>query len=78
MFLLRKLLFVGARFSFTFTAQHVLSIHNKVADALISRFHWQEFRLLAPEAHMSPVAVPQDLLEELTRPLLSCSANNFQ
>ena len=68
MFLVRKLLFAAARFCFTFTAQHVPGIHNQIADAL-SRFHWQEFRRLAPEARLSPVAVPQGLLDDLTQPL---------
>ena len=73
MYLVRKLLSAAARFSFTFTAQHVPGVHNKVADAL-SRFNMQEFRRLAPEAQPHPVAVPADLLEKLTRPLSSCSA----
>lgn len=62
-------------FSFIFTAQHVPGVHNKVTDAL-SRFHWQEFRLLAPEAQLSPVVAPRSLLEELTHPLWNGNANN--
>lgn len=68
MFLLRKLFFAAARSNFTFAAQHVPRIHNTVADAL-SRFHWQEFRRLAPEAHPVPVDIPQSLLEDLIHPL---------
>ena len=68
MFLLRKLLFHAAQSNFTFTTQHVPGIHNAVADAL-SRFHWQEFRCLAPEAHPVPVDIPQSLLEDLIHPL---------
>ena len=73
MYLVRKLLSAAAWFSFTIAAQHVPGVHNKVADAL-SRFNMQEFRRLAPEAQPHPVAVPADLLEELTRPLSRCSA----
>ena len=60
MFLLRKLLFDAAQSKFTFTTQHVPGIHNAVADAL-SRFHWQEYRCLAPEAHPVLVDIPQSL-----------------
>ena len=65
--LLRKLLSSAARFNFTFTSQHVPGIHNHIADAL-SRFRWQEFRRLAPQASPSPVPIPQSLLDELTLP----------
>ena len=63
--LLRHLLASAARFNFFFSSQHVPGIHNSVADAL-SRFHWQEFRRLAPEAHSLPVFIPLQLLEDLT------------
>ena len=43
---------------------HVPRIHNCIADAL-SRFHWQEFRMLAPKAQLHPVSIPPQLLEEL-------------
>ena len=69
MFLLHNLLSVAARFNFTFTALHVPGVHNQSADAL-SRFHWQDFRRLAPEANATPVPVPQQLLEVLSHPLL--------
>ena len=63
--LLRHLLASAAHFNFFFSSQHVPGIHKSVADAL-SRFHWQEFRSLAPEAHLLPVSIPPQLLEELT------------
>lgn len=75
MFLLRKFLFAAARYNFTFAAQHVPGIHNAIADAL-SRFHWQEFRSLAPEAHPIPVDIPQSLLEDLIHPLSKGSATS--
>ena len=67
MHLLRDLLLSAARWGFTFTAAHVPGVENKIADA-ISRFHWQEFRQLAPEAHSSPCPIPQLLLDSLTPP----------
>ena len=41
----------------TFTAAHVPRVENKIADTS-SRFHWQEFRQLALEAHSSPCSAP--------------------
>ena len=43
----------ATRWAFTFTAAHVPAVEKKIADAT-SRFRWQEFRQLAPEAHSSP------------------------
>ena len=68
MHLLRHLLSPAARFNFTFTSQHIPGIHNNIADAL-SRFHWQEFRRLAPLAQPYPVPVPHQLWELLIPPL---------
>ena len=64
MHLLRELLHCAARFGFTFTSCHVPGLQKKIADAL-SRFHWQEFRQLAPEAQPSPCQIPQPLLDRL-------------
>jgi len=61
------LLLSAARWGFTFTAAHVSGVENKIADA-ISRFRWQEFRQLAPEAHSSPCPIPQLLLDSSTPP----------
>lgn len=66
--LLRLLLSAAARFNFTFTSQHIPGIHNNIADAH-SRFHWQDFRRLAPWAHPYPVPVPHQLWELLIPPL---------
>ena len=65
MCLLRHLLASAARFNFSFASQHVPGVRNCIADAL-SRFHWQEFRRLAPQAQLLPVSLPPQLLEELT------------
>ena len=65
--LLRKLLSSAARFNFSFAAQYLPGAHNNIADAL-SRFNWQEFRHLAPQAQQDPVTVPQHLLIELIPP----------
>lgn len=62
--LLRHLLASAAHFNFSFASQHVPGVHNCIADAL-SRFHWQEFRRLAPQAQKLPVSIPPHLLEEL-------------
>ena len=67
MHLLRDLLLSAARWGFTFSSMHVPGVQNSVADA-ISRFHWQEFRRLAPDAHPSPCLIPQFLLASLTPP----------
>ena len=68
MHLLRSLLLAAARHSFSFSAQHIPGVTNSIADAL-SRFHWQDFRRLAPEAHRHPTSIPPQLLEDLISPL---------
>ena len=65
MHLLHDLLLLVECWGFTFTAAHVPGVDNKIADA-ISRFRWQEFGQLAPEAHSSPCPIPQLLLDCLT------------
>ena len=67
MHLLHDLLLSAARWGFTFTAAHVPGVENKIPDD-ISRFHWQEFRQLALEAHSSPCPIPQLPLDSLTPP----------
>ena len=64
--LLHSLLLAAARF--TFSAHHVPSVTNQVADALY-RFRWQEFRQLVPHAQPLPTPIPPDLLTDLTAPL---------
>ena len=65
--LLRHLLASAARFNFSFASLHVPGVLNNIADAL-SRFHWQEFRRLAPKAQLLPVTIAPQLLEELIEP----------
>ena len=65
--LLGHLLVSAARFNFSFASCHIPGVFNSIADAL-SRFHWQEFRRLAPDAQQEPVPLPHQLLEELTSP----------
>lgn len=66
MALLRYLLLIAARHSFTFTASHVPGKLNPIADSL-SRFQFQRFRQLAPQADSVATAIPQSLLEDLTK-----------
>lgn len=63
--LLRSLLFAAAKFSFTFSAEHIPGEKNTIADAL-SRFHWQVFHQAAPWAQPSPTHIPGHLLQELS------------
>ena len=67
MHLLRSLLFSAAHHSFSFSSQQVPVINNQLADAL-SRFNWQEFWHLAPDAQPRSTVVPPDLLALLTSP----------
>lgn len=61
--LLRNLLSSAAHFNFSFHAQHIPSLQNKIADAL-SRFNWQTFWLFAPQAQVAPSQIPHQLLED--------------
>ena len=65
--LLSSLLLSAAHHSFSFSSQHVPGVSNQLADAL-SRFNWQDFCCLAPEAQPLPTVVPPELLAELTSP----------
>ena len=57
MVLLRYLALLAVRHSFSFTATSIRGKANPVADAL-SRFQFQRFRHLAPQAEQSPMTVP--------------------
>lgn len=63
--LVRSLLMCAARSNFCFKAQHLPGVENEIADAL-SRFNWQDFRRLAPEANPHPSSIPRELLLHLT------------
>ena len=58
--LLRHFLSAAAHFNFTFTSQHIPRVHNNIADAL-PRFHWQDFRHLAPTAQLHPITITPQL-----------------
>ena len=68
MHLLCALLLAAAHHSFSFSAQHIQGVPNSIADTL-SRFHWQDFHRLAPEAYPHPTLIPPQLLEDLISPL---------
>ena len=54
--LLRHMLMSAALHNYSFLAQHVPGVDNQLADAL-SRFRWQEFRRLAPDAQPVPTQI---------------------
>lgn len=62
--LLRKLLLQAANFNFTFKSHHIPGYANSIADSL-SRFHWQAFRQLAPQAEDQPTSIHPLLLKDL-------------
>lgn len=55
--LLRRLTWISACDQFIIIAKHVPGSENQIADSL-SRFLFQKFRTLAPEADKSPTPVP--------------------
>ena len=65
MHLPRLLLMTAANYNFIFSAQHIAGSTNKIPDAL-SRFHWQAFHQLAPQADRHPTVIPPHLWETLT------------
>ena len=73
MHLLRHLLFSAASFQFAFSSAHIPGTEKSIADAL-SRFHWQEFRRLVPDAMVYQTRTPGCLLQNLTDPLWNCNA----
>ena len=64
MSLVRYLCLLAARHSFSFTASPVRGKCNPIADAL-SRFQFQRFRRLAPDADPNQTQIPQQLLLDL-------------
>ncbi len=55
--LLRRLIWISACDQFIITARHIPGSKNQIADSL-SRFSFQKFRMLAPEADPLPTPVP--------------------
>ena len=64
MFLLRRMFLLAAQGSFAFHASHLLGRINRLADAL-SRFRFQEFHQLHPEADSLPTEVSPELISSL-------------
>ena len=62
--LLRHLSLLAIRHSFMFTASSVRGLANPVADSF-SRFQFQHFRRLAPQADLTPYVIPESLLAAL-------------
>ena len=62
--LLRHLSLLAIRHSFKLTASSVRGLANPVADSL-SRFQFQRFRRLAPQADLTPSVIPESLLAAL-------------
>lgn len=56
--LLRRLTWISACDQFIITAKHIPGSENQIADSL-SRFLFQKFRMLAPEADQFPTPVPR-------------------
>ena len=65
MHLLCSLLVAATKHNFRFVCRHTADTDNKVADAL-SRFQWQTFRRLAPQADTHPMAIPPKVWHFLT------------
>lgn len=55
--LMRRLTLCCMEYSFTITAEHVPGTSNSIADSL-SRFQWDRFRRLAPQANLTPERCP--------------------
>ena len=65
--LLQSLFLAGARHSFWVSAAHLPGRSNGIADSL-SRFRFQRFRRLAPQASLQPTPVPAQLVQQLSLP----------
>ena len=65
MHLVRTLFLVPAKFNFRVYAEHLPGKTNKIADSL-SCFNLQELFHLVPDAHPTPVDLPESLLARLT------------
>lgn len=55
---LRRLVWTAASYQFIIRAAHIPGHHNQIADSL-SRFHFQKFRSLAPDADELPTPLPR-------------------
>lgn len=62
--LIRRLTLAACKHHFSLPARH-FSGHSNTADDALSRFHFQTFRHLLPDANVSLTPVPSDLLSQL-------------
>ena len=58
MHLVRELFLITAKYNFRVSAVHIPGKINAIADPL-SRFKLQEFSHLAPQAHPTPMVIPE-------------------
>ena len=65
--LLRNLTFFAVKFNFDYSAVHVEGKENPAADNL-SRFQFQVFRELCPEAYEEPTDIDRNLFKDLLCP----------
>ena len=65
--LLRRLVRSQLEGNLAVRARHVAGVQNEVADAL-SRFQWQRFRALAPQADKRGTAIPDDIWRTVELP----------
>ena len=65
--LLKNLTFFAVKFNFDYMAVHVEGKENPAADSL-SRFQFQVFKKLCPEANEEPTEVEQNLFRDLLCP----------
>ena len=65
--LLRNLTFFAVKFNFDYSAVHVEGKENPAADSL-SRFQFQVFRELCPEAYEEPTDIDRSLFKDLLCP----------
>ena len=60
--LLRRLTLLTLKYNIYIRARHLPGKNNEIADSL-SRFQFQRFRLLAPQAEATPCKIPVVLLQ---------------
>ena len=64
MSLVRQIVMWSMQFSFHINAMHIPGVNNKLVDS-ISRFQWETFRQLAPDADPFPTPIPRSFWDIL-------------